>query len=171
MRDIHHHAHVVLDHHHRHAELFVEIDDVAGHVLLLFEVHAGHRLVEQDQLRLQRHGARQFDALAQAVGEGAGGSLAHRLQVEEVDDLFDLAAMFEFFAPRAGQPIQRAGQEIVLQQMVAADHDVVEHAHVVEQRQVLKGAPDAERGSGVGIEVGDIPAAIEQAPFGRVVTA
>ena len=64
MGDIHHHAHVVLDHHHGHAELFVEVDDVARHVFLLFEVHAGHRLVEQDELRFQRHGAGEFDALA-----------------------------------------------------------------------------------------------------------
>ncbi len=113
--DIHHHAHVVLDHHHGHAELFVEIDDVARHVLLFLEVHAGHRLVEQDQLRLQRHGAGELDALAQAVGQGAGGGLAHRLQVEEIDDLLDLAAMLELLAPRAGQPVQRSRDEIVLQ--------------------------------------------------------
>ena len=79
--DVHHHAHVVLDHHHRHPELLVEVDDVAGHVLLLLEVHAGHRLVEEDEARLQRHGAGELDALAQAVGEGAGGRLAHRLEV------------------------------------------------------------------------------------------
>ncbi len=38
--------------------------------------------------------------------------------------------------------------EVVLQQVVAADHDVVEHAHVVEQREVLEGAADAEPGGG-----------------------
>ncbi len=169
--DVHHHAHVVLDHHHGHAELFIEIDDVARHVLLFLEVHAGHRLVEQDQLRLQRHGAGQFDALAQAVGQGAGGRLAHRLQVEEVDDLLDLAAMLELLAPRAGQPVQRSRDEVVLQEVMPPDHDVVEHAHVLEQRQVLEGAADAEPGPGVGIERGDVLPAIEQLAFGRPVAA
>ena len=39
------------------------------HVLLLLEVHAGHRLVEQQQLRLHRQRAAEFDALLQAVGQ------------------------------------------------------------------------------------------------------
>jgi len=47
-------AHVVLDHDDGHAPFLVQIDDVAGHVLLLFEVHAGHGLVEQDELGFQR---------------------------------------------------------------------------------------------------------------------
>ena len=169
--NIHHHAHVVLDHHDGHAELFVEVDDVARHVLLFLEVHAGHRLVEQDQLRLQRHGARELDALAQAVGQGAGGGLAHRLQVEEIDDLLHLAAMLEFLAPRAGQPVQRSRDEIVLQEVMAADHDVVEHAHMMKQREVLEGAADAEPGPRVRIEAGDVLPAIEQLAFGRLVAA
>ena len=44
------------------------------------------------------------------------------------------------------------GDEVVLQQMMPPDHDVVEHAHVVEQREVLEGAADAEARPGVGIE-------------------
>ena len=150
--DIHDHAHVVLDHHDGHAALFVEIDDVAGHVLLFFEVHAGHRLIEQDQLRLQRHRARQLDALAQAVGQGAGGRLAHRLQVEEIDDLLHLAAMFQFLPPRARQPVQRSRDEVVFQQVMPPDHDVVEHAHMIEQRQILERAADAKRWPRVRIE-------------------
>src|SRR3979490_472681 len=51
------------------------------------------------------------------------------------------------------------------------DHDVVEHAHMMEQRQVLEGAADAEPGPRVGIECGDILAAIEQLAFGRPVAA
>src|ERR1700733_13170470 len=169
--DIHHHAHVVLDHHHRHAELFIEIDDVARHVLLFLEVHASHRLVEQDQFRLQRHGAGEFDALAKTIWQRAGGGLAHRLKIEEVDDLLDLAAMFELFTACAGQPVQRARDEVVLQEAVPPDHDVVEHAHMVEQREVLEGAADAEAWSRVGIERGDILSAVKQLAFGRPVAA
>src|SRR5882724_1268202 len=55
--------------------------------------------------------------------------------------------------------------------MVPPDHDVVEHAHVVKQRKVLEGAADAERGPRVGVERGDVAAAIKQLAFGRPVTA
>jgi len=93
------------------------------------------------------------------------------LQVEEVDDLLHLAAMGELLAPRAAEPVQRARDEIVFQQMVAADHDVVEHAHVVEQRQVLESAADAERGPCVRIEARDVAPSIEKLALGRTVAA
>src|SRR5216684_5233863 len=51
------------------------------------------------------------------------------------------------------------------------DHDVVEHAHMMKQREVLEGAADAEPGPCVGIERGDVAAAIEQMAFGRPVAA
>src|SRR6476660_4389718 len=47
IRDVHHDPHVVLDQHDRRAELVVDVEDEAAHVLLLLDVHAGHRLVEQ----------------------------------------------------------------------------------------------------------------------------
>src|SRR5260370_18691474 len=41
---VHDHAHVVLDQADRGAELVVHVEDEAAHVLLLLDVHAGHRL-------------------------------------------------------------------------------------------------------------------------------
>ena len=79
--------------------------------------------------------------------------------------------MLEFLAPRAGQPVQRSGDEIILQQVMPPDHDVVEHAHMMKQREVLEGAADAEPGPRVRIERGDILPAIEQLAFGRPVAA
>src|ERR1700738_3540265 len=79
--------------------------------------------------------------------------------------------MLKLFAPRAGQPVQRSRDEIVFQQMMPPDHDIVEHAHMMKQRQALEGAADAEPRSRVRIECGDIPAAIEQLAFGRPVAA
>src|SRR6266446_4313699 len=49
--DVHHHGHVVLDEGDRRAELVVDVEDEAGHLLLLFDVHAGHGLVQQEELR------------------------------------------------------------------------------------------------------------------------
>jgi len=42
----------VLDERDRRAELAVDVEDEAAHVLLLLDVHAGHRLVEQQELGL-----------------------------------------------------------------------------------------------------------------------
>src|SRR5215510_2224510 len=51
------------------------------------------------------------------------------------------------------------------------DHDVVEHAHMVEQGEVLEGASDAERGSRIAGQRGDVAALIEQRAFARPVAA
>src|SRR6185369_10938667 len=65
--DVHHHAHVVLDERDRGAELVVHVEDEARHVLLLLDVHAGHRLVEQQEIGLHRQRAAELDALLEAV--------------------------------------------------------------------------------------------------------
>ena len=51
--------------------------------------------------------------------------------------------------------------------MVAADHDVVEHAHVAEQRQVLERAADAEAGTIVDGVPGKRLALVEKPALGR----
>ncbi len=80
--EVHHHAHVVLDQRDGEPPLVAEVEDEAGHVLLLLGVHARHRLVEQEQLGVERQRAAELDALLQAVGEGArpgdGGCLRSR---------------------------------------------------------------------------------------------
>src|SRR5271169_476183 len=45
--DVHHDPHVVLDQCDRRAELVVDVEDEAAHVLLLLDIHPRHRLVEQ----------------------------------------------------------------------------------------------------------------------------
>src|SRR6266545_157949 len=55
--EVHHYAHVVLDHDHRNVQLVADVEDEPRHVLGLLEVHAGDRLVEQQQLRLRRQRA------------------------------------------------------------------------------------------------------------------
>src|SRR5216683_2691673 len=57
MGEIHHHSHVVLDQRDGCAVMVVYVDDEPRHVLLLFEVHACHRLVEEKKIGLHRKGA------------------------------------------------------------------------------------------------------------------
>ena len=101
---VHHHAHIVLDQRDRRAALLVHVDDEAAHVLLLLEVHAGHRLVEQQQRRLHGERAAELDALLQAIGQLADRRAADVLDFEEVDDLLDLLAMLDLFAERRPMP-------------------------------------------------------------------
>src|SRR6202048_2218561 len=67
MREIHHHSHVVLDQRDGRAVMVVYVDDEPRHVLLLFEVHACHRLVEEKKIWLHRKGAAELYALLTAV--------------------------------------------------------------------------------------------------------
>ena len=125
--NVHHHAHVVLDQHDRRAVLLVDVEDEPAHVLFLLDVHAGHRLVEQQQRRLGGQRARELDALLQAVRQSADGRLADVLDLEEVDDLLDFRAVRELLAARAADP-DRLLDEARVHLQVAPGHDVVEHA-------------------------------------------
>ena len=110
VRYVHHHAHVVLDQRDRGAELVVHVKDETAHVLLLFDVHARHRLIEQQQFRFSRQRTREFDPLLQAVGELAHRHLADRLDLQEVDDLLHDTAMRDLLG-QLGPPIERLRQK------------------------------------------------------------
>src|SRR5499427_3056264 len=150
---IHHHAHVVLDQRDRGAELVVDVENVARHVLLLLEVHAGHRLVQQQEVRLHCERAPELDALLQAVGQPADRDLADLRDLEEVDDLFGLDAMRDLLGER------RPGAQDLPEQAAAhlegaAGHDVVERRHAAKQGNVLEGARNAAARRLVGTHAG-----------------
>src|SRR3954449_351915 len=63
--DVHHHAHVVLDQHDGRAVVVVDVEDEAAHVLLLFDVHPGHWLIEQQDGRFGGERTAELDALLQ----------------------------------------------------------------------------------------------------------
>src|SRR5438552_1946305 len=141
--DVHHDAHVVLDQRDRGAELAVDVEDEARHVFLLLDVHAGHRLVEQQQLGLGRERSAQLHALLQAIGQLAGERLANGLDLQEVDQALDERAVGELLALRRTPP-HRVQQEMAAHLQQAASHEVVEHGHAFEQRDVLKGPRHTE---------------------------
>ncbi len=133
------------------AELVVDVENETAHVLLFLEVHAGHRLIEQQQLRLRRKSARELHALLQSVGQPADGGLAYMLYLEEVDDRLDLGTVLELLAPR-GSPVERLLQEVRFHLEVASGHDVVEHRHAAKKGDVLEGAGDSLPRGFVGID-------------------
>src|SRR5437867_947388 len=142
--DVHHHAHVVLDERDGRAEFVVDVEDEAAHVLLLLHVHARHGLVEQEEDGLGSERARQLDPLLEAIGQPAGRRLADGLDLQEVDDPLDEGPMRELL-PHGRAPVQRLEHEAPLHLQEPPRHDVVEHAHALEEGDVLERAGDAER--------------------------
>src|SRR5262247_2933532 len=113
--DVHDHAHVMLDQDHGDAPFLVDVEDEAGHVLLLLVVAAAHGLVEEQDLRVERQGAAELDALLQPVGERAGRSPAQVLDTQEVDDVLDTPAVLDFFLlgePPVGERAEHAGLHV-----------------------------------------------------------
>src|SRR5262249_57506571 len=68
---------------------------------------------------------------------------AHAIELNEVDDALQGLAVGNLLAPHSGRE-QHTLQLVGLQPKVAAGHDVVEHAHVREQLDMLEGARDTE---------------------------
>src|ERR1700677_4325692 len=136
---VHHDADIVLDQRDRRAEPYVRVDDEAAHILLLLAVHAGHRLVEQQQLRLHRERAAEFDALLQAVGQGPHRGLADRFDLQEIDDLLAELPMPDLLGERRAMS-QGLPEQALAHAQVSPRHDVVERRHALEQRDVLERA-------------------------------
>src|SRR5882724_2178220 len=166
--DVHHHAHVVLDEGHGGPELVVHPENEPAHVLLLLDVHARHGLVEEEEGGLGGQRPRQLHPLLQAIGKPPGGRLADGLDLEEVDDLLHEAPVLELLA--AGRPpVQRLQQEGPVHLEQPPGHDVVEHAHALEEGHVLEGPRDPEGGHLVGLEVGAIRAREADGTLVRVI--
>ena len=102
--DVHHYPHIVLDQGDRGAEFVIHVQNEAAHVLLLFGVHPGHRLVEQQQRRLGGERPAQLDPFLQAVGQASHRDLANRLDLEELDNSLDIFAVLDLL-PLARSPI------------------------------------------------------------------
>ena len=93
--DVHDQAHVVLDEDHGDPELLADVEDEPGHVLGLLEVHAGDRLVEEQQLGIHGQRPAELDALLEPVRQQRHRVLAPLLDLEEVDDVLDLATVLD----------------------------------------------------------------------------
>jgi hypothetical protein len=170
VRDVHHHAHVVLDQRDGGPELVVDAEDEAAHVLLLLDVHARHRLVQQQELGLGGQGAGQLHPLLQPVGQRARPRLADGRDLQEVDDALDELPVRELL-PHRGAPVERLPQEAAVHLEQPPGHDVVEHAHALEEGHVLERAGDAERRHVVGPQVRSVASLEADLARGGVIEA
>ena len=133
----------MLDHDDRDVELVADVEDVAGGVLGLLEVHARHGLVQQEQLGLHRQGPPELDPLLHAVRQQAHRERPPLLELEEVHDLLDDAPVGDLLRPGPPAPEERR-EEAVAEVLVATEHQVVQHGEVLEERDVLEGAGHPE---------------------------
>src|SRR5690606_20867821 len=97
---VHHDSHIVLDQRDCRPELIVDIEDEATHVLLLFEVHARHWLIEQQELRLHRERPPELDALLQAIWQLTHGRFSNVLDLKKIDNALDDLAVADLFLLR-----------------------------------------------------------------------
>src|SRR4029079_15064094 len=151
--EVHHHAHVMFDQCDRGAVIVVHVEHKARHVFLLLDIHAGHRLVKQQQLRLHGERAPKLHTLLQPVGQPADRHATDFLDLEEIDDLLDAAAMLDHLAlPRT--ETQQLQEELAVYLERAARHDVVERRHAAKQGYVLERPRNAPASSVVRTHLG-----------------
>src|SRR5262245_834788 len=122
--------------------------DLAAQHVDLVMVEAGGGLVEQQQLRPARQGARQLDALAHRKRQRTRRQMRDRVKLHEGDQLGGTLANLALLGGVSRQA-QGIGNEADRGAAVATHLDVVEHRHAVEQRYVLEGAADANLGNGM----------------------
>ena len=149
------HRHPVAD---AHDELDVVLDEEDGdagvadaadaldQVLPLGRVHAGGGLVEQQQARLGGQGAGDLHQPLLPVGQTGGRHVRRAVQADEPQGVHGPHPRRLLLAALAGQA-EAAGDEPGLLVPVAADEDVLEHVHVLEDAQVLEGARHAQAGA------------------------
>jgi hypothetical protein len=63
--------------------------------------------------------------------------LPDRLELQEVDDLFDELAVDDLL-PLRRSPVEERGEHVVSHVHVTAERQVLEHGHVPEELDVLK---------------------------------
>ena len=128
----------MLDQDNCRAPLLVHVEDEARHIFLLLLVHPPHGLVEEENLGLEGQRPAQLHPFLQAIGELAHRGLAYGLDLQEVDDLLDLPAVFDLFLLRRA-PVNSLLQEAGFHLQVAPGHDVIKRRHTLEERDVLEG--------------------------------
>src|SRR5262245_30772190 len=97
----------MLDQQNRGVTLFTRIENEARDVFLFLLIHAGHRLVENEQLRLGRERTRKLDPLLHAERNDLDRFVADILDLHEVDQLFDHTTMLDLVA-QGPYPVEQA---------------------------------------------------------------
>src|SRR5215831_10777574 len=133
----------------RHDEIYVVLDDDEGRPFRVEPldhaldppdhrgIHAGHRLVEQNQPRSRHHGGGDGEELALAVGEHGGGRLSVLAEADGVEQFSGprLRPRFDGTQPPGAQNGGEPAHAVLL---------LGRHAQIIEQGELVVGAHGLE---------------------------
>ena len=137
-----------------------------GHLGRLHRVHAGRRLVEQEQLGLAGEGARDLQPALVAVGQVASRLVLEALEPHEGEPPSGLRLGFLLLAPVARQP-QGGVEGRRVEPRVHADHHVLERGHGLKEPDVLERSAQAGDDHVVGAGALEDPQPVEHALVDR----
>ena len=105
------------------AQFFVGIQDEPGDILLLFQVHAGHGFVQEEELGLCGQGPCQFHSFPETVREHAGRCPADVLDLEEINDPLYRLSVLDLLFP-AETPVNPLRKDVGMHLHGPPHHDV-----------------------------------------------
>ena len=153
--DAHHDLHVVLDEQDREPEACSELADELGQPPGLLGVHARGRLIEEQQLRFGRQGARDLESPLIAIRQVAGERVLAAPEPDQVEQLHRAGVGLFLLTDDRGR-LQDRPEPAALEPMVEADQHVVLGRHVPEQADVLERACDPDPDDLVRLVAGDV---------------
>jgi hypothetical protein len=140
--DPHDDAHVVLDEEHRQLLLHAQLGDEVGELGGLLRVHAGRRLVEEQELRLRRQRPRHLQPALVAVGEVARELVVAPPQAGEAKQVAGAVAGLVLLTLQSRGAQDRADDAAGEPRVHSHEH-VLERGHEREESDVLEGAADS----------------------------
>ena len=158
----------MLDQHDRDLEGIPDAPDIGHQLRRLGGVHARSRLVQQDDLGSGCQCPHDLQPTLCAVGETAGGRVRQIRHAEEIQQLQRLF-MCLTLALCVAEGMRHRRQQALARRIVQSDLDVVLHAHVPEQADVLKGTRDSHLAElGCGFARRAVPVQHDIAPRGLI---
>ena len=133
----------MLDQEDRHVEVVADKTDRVHQLRRLVRVHARSRLIEQQQLRIGRHGARDLQLALLAVRQVGREQVALPVEVKDLEQLDRLLGDL-FLALAESADVQTRLGEGIANAVAETETDIVKHAHLAEQADILKRAGNAE---------------------------
>lgn len=132
----------MLDQQNGNAEHVTDTDDIVHQLARLRWIHTGRRLVEQQQARIGRQRADDLKPPLCAVGQRTSLVVGQILHIENAQQL-----QRTFLCDALPPPVFRQAQDrrrgAVLHLIVQSNQDVVQHAQLAEQADILEGAGNA----------------------------
>jgi len=166
----HDHAHRMFHQQEREFELAVNTLDKLNEFNFLRGVHARGRFIQEEQARLGRERAHDFEAALFAVRQAFRRRVAESAKIENLKQLFRLPGDRRFFGMKTLEPDQRLPRARGAVE-IRGGADIVEHAETAKETDVLKGAGNPARGNLAGAQTGQIATGETHCAFGRLIDA